>query len=518
MTDMDRTALDRSLDGLAHRFAGPGGVAGVVKDGQVIARRAWGYADLTARRPMQATTRLPICSISKQFTCGVLLGSVPDPASLDARVADFLPHFSGTLPTIRQLCDNQSGLRDYWALTILQGAEATQTFAREDALPLIARMKTGHFPPGSAYSYNNGNFRILSELIEAETGRALADLYADQIFTPAGMTTAGLTPDTRHPVDGVTGYEGNDATGFFPADNGIFWIGDAGISASLDDMLAYEAWIDATRDDEHSLYRRLSVSPTFADGTPASYGFGLSHGTIAGARVTGHGGALRGFRAQRFHAADQRLSVVVIFNHEASAYGAAASLLKAALGHPEPQGLRPEGWAGQWLDPENGLLLRMAEDSGGLTLRFATGADRLLVGADGVARGAGVTMTRDGEGMQMERGAENLRVRALPLPELEAADGTDLAGAYHSDELEAGLLIEARDGGVYAGFEGLLGRGPMERLHPVGRDVWVLTTRRSMDAPAPGDWTLQVRRDAAGRVSGLTLGCWLARGIGYRRA
>lgn len=54
MTDIDRNALDRSLDVPAHRFAGPGGVAGVVKDGKMIARRAWGCADLAARRSMDA--------------------------------------------------------------------------------------------------------------------------------------------------------------------------------------------------------------------------------------------------------------------------------------------------------------------------------------------------------------------------------------------------------------------------------------------------------------------------------
>lgn len=384
---LDLDALDRALDALPNLFRGPGGVAGVVKDGQVVASRAWGYADLTRRRPMETGTRLPICSISKQFTCGVLLDTLGDTAAYDARVAEFLPQFEGPLPTLRQLCDNQSGLRDYWALTVLQGAEATQTFRREDALPLIARMKTGHFPPGTAYSYCNCNFRIVSEILESETGRALPDLYAERIFGPAGMRTAELTSDTRHPADEVVGYEGSDAVGFFPADNGIFWIGDAGISASLQDMLAYESWIDATRDDENSIYRRISVPPAYVCGTPASYGFGLSHETVAGLKVTGHGGALRGFRAQRFHAADERLSVVVIFNHEASAHAAASSLLAAALGHEAPKGAGPEGWAGQWLDPESGLLLRVGEDAEGLTLRFATGPDRLTVGEDGVPRG-----------------------------------------------------------------------------------------------------------------------------------
>ena len=77
--------------------------------------------------------------------------------------------------------------------------------------------------------------------------------------------------------------------------------------------------------------------------------------------------------------------------------------------------------------------------------------------------------------------------------------------------------IEARGGAVRARFEGMLGTGRPERVAPAGRDVWLVATRRSMDAPAPGDWTLIVRRDGAGRVTGLTLGSWLARGVEYRR-
>jgi D-aminopeptidase len=42
-------------------------------------------------------------------------------------------------------------------------------------------------------------------------------------------------------------------------------------------------------------------------------------------------------------------------------------------------------------------------------------------------------------------------------------------------------------------------------------------TRRAMDAPAPGDWTLQVQRALGGKVSGVMLGCWLARRIEYQK-
>ncbi len=517
MTTIDMTGLTAALDALPKRFPGPGGVAGVMQDGKVIAARAWGYANSDTAQPMTTGTRLPICSISKQFTCQVLLATLGDPTRLDGKVRAFLPAFTGALPTAKQLCDNQSGLRDYWALTVLQGAFAEQPFRREDALPLIARMKTGHFPPGSQYSYCNCNFRILSEMIEAETGQPLETLYKSHVWGPAGMKTAVLTADTRHPVDGVVGYEGSDATGFFPADNAIYWVGDAGISASLSDMLAYEGWIDATRDDENSLYRRASVPPVFADGTPAAYGYGLAQEEIAGLACTGHGGALRGFRAHRKHARAARLSVVVMFNHEADAHGAVLHLIEAAMGRkPAVEAPVPEGWDGQWMGPD-GLLTRLGSGRTHADLHHAGGADRLVLAADGSLGCPGVVLARGPQGVTMTRAEDNTHAMLEPLPVLDGADGAAIAGHYQSAELDAGMEIVARGGGVYARFTGMLGAGRMERMAPAGKDVWTVATRRSMDAPAPGDWTAVIARDAQGAVKGLSLGCWLARGVVYRK-
>lgn len=505
---MDMMALERALDALPQRFKGPAGVAGVVHEGRVIARRAWGFADLATRQAMTAQTLLPICSITKQFTCALLLDQIGEPSVLDAKVRAFLPDFTDPLPTVKQLCDNQSGLRDYWALTVLHGAAPEGHFGREDAAPLIARMKTGHFPAGTAYSYCNNNFRIVSDMIEAATGRDLGALYAARVFAPAGMTTARLLPDTRVNADGVVGYEGNDEMGFLPALNGIHWRGDAGISASLDDMLAWECFIDATRDDAGGLYRRLTAPATYADGAPASYGYGLRHDVVAGVKTTGHGGALRGFRAHRLHAAAERLSVVVMFNHEAAASAATVALLEAALGyHSADASVTPAGWDGLWLDQANGLLLRTVQDTGGVTLRYAPTAARLTVGADGVARGGGVTLMQGAEGLTMLRASENMVVQACPL----TAGGGPVSGRFWCDELQASMTIEARDGAMFAGFDGMLGQGPMERMYPVAEGVWVITSRRSMDAAAPGDWTVLALPDG-----GLQVGCWLARSLRYR--
>jgi D-aminopeptidase len=518
MTPIDNAALERMLNLLPLRFKGPGGVAGVVKDGQVVARRAWGFADMYRRLPMTAATRLPICSITKQFTCALLLDQFDDPSSLDAKVRDFLPHYRDPLPTVEQLCHNQSGLRDYWALTVLHGAEPEAEFARADALPLMARSKTGHFPAGAIYSYSNANYRILGELIERGSGRAFADLLTERIFTPAGMKTAVLAPDTRYPVDDVVGYEGNDEVGFLPAQNGVYWFGDSGISASLDDLLAWETYVDATRDDPKSLYKRISVPITYGDGSPAGYGYGLRRDNVAGVNVTGHGGGLRGFSSFRLHAADERLSVVVMFNHDTRTFSAAAALIDAALGRDTRiETIRPEGWDGLWLDEEQGLVVRTVQDASDVKLYYAPSPARLAVLTDGIARSQALSLHKQDGSLVMHRDSENLHVIARPITPLEWADGTGIAGRYWSEELEAYLEIEARDGATYAVFEGTLGTGPMERMYASAEDIWIITTRRSIDAAPPGDWTVRVNRDTTATITSLTVGCWLARKITYQR-
>lgn len=520
MTEIDLPALEEALEALPRRFSGPGGAAGVVKDGEIIAARAWGFADLDAHRPFTAATRFPICSISKQFTCGALLGAMGEPEALDSRLAAHLPNFRDPLPKIRDLCNNQSGLRDYWALTVLLGAKAEQSFRREDAARVFAKMETGHFAPGAHYSYSNGNFRLIADLLEQEAGETLEALCARHIWGPAGMKTASWDSESRHKPEGLVGYEGDEANGYLPAENGIWWIGDAGMAASLEDMLAYERWIDRTRDDPQGLYRRLSEPQSFRDGSEAHYGFGLAYSKIGGLRCTGHGGALRGFRSNRLHCAEARLSAVVFFNHGAEAHLATAALMRAALGvRDEPPAPLSEGWEGQWLCAGTDLVAQAKRHGEAVLMRFGKNyAEPLFGKSEDEIAGPQAVLTRKGGEILQRRPTENFAAPLKPLaPAPDSVDGAEIAGRYRSEELDAEMTVESRDGGFYAWFEGLLGRGKPEILRPAGPDVWTLVTRRSMDASPPGDWTLILRRDAAGRVEGARLGCWLARRTDWRK-
>lgn len=512
--------LDGVLSDLPRRYPGPGGAVAVLCDGEVIERHAWGFADAERRIPFTPGTLFRVCSITKQFVCALLLDLHRDPSELDAEIAARLPALDGAAPGALHLAHNQSGLRDYWALAMLLGSAVEGSFGEEDARNVIDGARSLQFAPGTRYSYSNGNFRLLGNVVAARAGRSLAELLRERIFAPAGMETALLAADTRALPDGTQGYEGTQATGFRPAVNRILWTGDAGMAASLDDMIAWERFIDAMRDDPDSLYRRLSAPVRFADGAPARYGFGLGRSIERGVAVTGHGGALRGWRSHRLHAASERLSVVVMFNHLSDARAAALDVMAAVLGgagaRPGPSQAAPD-WLGAYLDPETELAVRIGEAGPGrVDLRFVRAPETLELRADGSALGGdGTRLRSSGGALWMDRPGDNL---STPLVRLEAGPGAGgLDGRYRCAELDAELTVTDAGGLLYGAFSGRLGPGRMELLDRIGPDVLALPCPRALDQAPPGDWTLLFRRDGAGRVTGVTVGCWLARGLRYER-
>jgi len=519
MTASQSARLDRVIQSIPRLHAGPGGALAVLKDGQALVRHAWGFANAEQRIAFTPRTLFRMCSITKQFTCGVALQAFGDLSALDGDVRARLPRLEGPAPGAAHLAHNQSGLRDYWAVAMLLGSPAEAPFGDEEARRIIAATRGLQFTPGTRFSYVNQNFRMLSDIVADRTGTSFADLLRRRIFEPVGMETAFLAADTRAMPDGAEGYEGGPAAGFRAAENAILWTGDAGLGASLDDMIAWERHIDATRDDPGALYSRLSAPVAFADGNPATYGFGLGRSKAFGRDVTGHGGALRGWRSHRLHCPSERVSVIVLFNHLANAGAAATDLLGAMLGEDRPpadEAAPTPEWLGAYLEPETGLAARIdAEAAGQVRLRHGHWAEVLDLRPDGSAGGEDTTrLTPSDGGLVMARASENLTTTLQPL---SGPAATDVAGEYRCDELEAELTVIDTGGVLYGAFAGFLGRGRMELLEPVAGDVWALPCPRALDHTPPGDWTLAFRRDAAGAVTGATVGCWLARGLAYQR-
>ena len=203
------------LESIPAQYRGPGGAVAIVKDGELAAQHVWGFADLVQRIPFEPSTIMPICSISKQMVCYCLVALERDPAatSIDAEPAinDLLPNLSleDKRAAIQDMKNMTSGIRDYWALTTLCGAQIEGRFTMTEHAPEMRKlMKSFHFKPGSEFSYSNTNWHVLGLLAENQAGRSLAEVLKERLFKPAGMTTAQLGADTSTLPGPCRGYEG----------------------------------------------------------------------------------------------------------------------------------------------------------------------------------------------------------------------------------------------------------------------------------------------------------------------
>ncbi|KAJ5780298.1 Beta-lactamase family protein [Penicillium paradoxum] len=529
--------VEELLNNIALRYRGPGGAIAVVKDGEVIGQRVWGFADLEQRIPLTAQTQMPICSITKQFVCALLLDLERNPPPVLAAKGDVRKQFSDHLTeilspeltandelTIERLCDMQSGLRDYWAMTTLWGSKPDDEFLMaRDCGSVIARTKSFHFQPGTEFSYCNFNFYIVARVIERATGESLEKLLEERILRPAGMSTAFLCPDTANHPPPCVGYEGDEQRGLFAAKNRIEWSGDAGLVASLTDMIAYEKYLDRCYADPQSWYHTAIATPYFKDGTIAKYRYGLGHTQIDGVHTMGHGGALRGYRLHRRHAPRERLSVVVMFNSDSDASGPNTEIFRDLLKAPKPSTVAfpplPD-WFGVFLDQDTQLAIVVTKSprDGEIAISYAGSPETVKLTAPNHGKSNSMEATINGNSLSIHRLGDNRILSAQRIvPKESILKTTSFQGFYHCAETESTFHCTGDAGMLYGAFDGYLGQGNATPMRYLGDDVWFLTCPRGLDAPAPGDWTVVFHRNESNVVDGFTIGCWLARRVDFMR-
>jgi CubicO group peptidase (beta-lactamase class C family) len=529
--------VEEVLDKVALRYRGPGGAIAVVKDGELIGQRVWGFADLDQRIPFTAETQMPICSITKQFVCALLIDLERNPPPALAIKGDVREQLSGHLKellspeltsdselTIDRLCDMQSGLRDYWAMTTLLGSKPDNEFLMaRDCGPLLARTKSFQFQPGTEYSYCNLNFHLLARVIERATGESLDKLLEERVLRPAGMSTAFLCPNTAHHPPPCVGYEGDEQHGFYAAINRMEWSGDAGLVVSLTDMIAYERYLDRCYADPQSWYHTAITTPKFKDGNNARYRYGLSHTEIDGVDTMGHGGALRGYRLHRRHAPRERLSVVVMSNSDSGALSPNLEIFQELLQRTKAQAIpmQPaEGWYGAFLDQDTQLSVVVTKGprDGEVAISYDGGPEPIKLSTPSQGRSDSMLATIDGDSLSIHRVGDNRILSARRIvPNESIAKSTFFQGVYHCAEIDSVFHCTGQAGMLYGAFDGYLGRGNAAPMKYLGEDVWALTCPRGLDAPAPGDWTLVFHRDENDSIHGLTVGCWLARRVDFVR-
>jgi CubicO group peptidase (beta-lactamase class C family) len=319
----------RAIDSLLAAYSGttkPGASVVVIRDDEVVARRAYGMADLERHVPAAPETDYRLASVSKQFTAMCILLLAQDgKLQLDQPVRRILPRLprAAAAVTIRHLLNHTSGLIDYEDLI---PATRTAQLDDNDVLALLAAKDSLYFPAGSAYRYSNSGYVLLGIIVARVSGMSFPAFVHARIFAPLGMTAS------------VAHIEGSDtiphrAYGYSPRGGG--WeqtdqsvtsatLGDGGIYTNVDDLVHWDRALSDTTLVSADLMAHATTPPVLPRGAPTEYGFGWFIDNYRGETRWRHTGETSGFRnaIQRFPA--RHLTVIVLTNRSSGEPGAIA--------------------------------------------------------------------------------------------------------------------------------------------------------------------------------------------------
>jgi CubicO group peptidase (beta-lactamase class C family) len=182
----------------------------VADGGRIVYQGARGEADSDWGIANSPATKFRLASVTKQFTAMVVLQLVRDGMlELDAPMTRYLadyPAESGDRVTIRHLLNHTSGIPSY---TDRPGYFEQASKMRYGVSEFVAEYCSEplEFEPGSRYSYNNSGYFLLGAIVERVTGRTYAQVLAERIFEPLGMTDSGVDDQYRVIPGRATGYD-----------------------------------------------------------------------------------------------------------------------------------------------------------------------------------------------------------------------------------------------------------------------------------------------------------------------
>src|SRR5690349_10538834 len=169
-----------------------GAVVSVVKDGQTLFQKEYGYADFEAKKPVIADqTLFRPGSISKLFTATAVMQLVEQgKLDLDRNVNEYLDFtIPKTFPepvTLRRLLTHTAGFEE----TLKNLFVASEVDMKPLGTYLVNQMPARIFSPGKIPSYSNYGFTLAGYIVEKVSGEKFERYIENHILKPLKMNNS----------------------------------------------------------------------------------------------------------------------------------------------------------------------------------------------------------------------------------------------------------------------------------------------------------------------------------------
>src|SRR6187431_2042677 len=197
----------------------PGAVVTVVKDGQLLTARGFGYADREKRAPVDPDrTLFRPGSVSKLITWTAVMQQVEQgKLDLDKDINTYLdfkiPDYDGKPITLRQVMTHTAGFEE--AIKGLIFSDPAHLLPLGDYLKRWTPQRV--FAPGTTPAYSNWATSLAGYAVERVSGETFDDYCDKHIFAPLGMTNSTMRQPLPAAMTGqmASGYKPGQEAGKF---------------------------------------------------------------------------------------------------------------------------------------------------------------------------------------------------------------------------------------------------------------------------------------------------------------
>ncbi len=295
----------------------PGVAVGVIRDGNVVLRKAYGKANLEYAIDITPGSMFQIASLAKQFTAlSVLLLADEGLINLDDDISEYVaevPDF-GEKITLGQLLYHTSGLRDQWGLLALAGWRSEDVITQRHILRLVSWQKELNFSPGTQFLYSNTGYTLLAEMVARVSGVGFADFARKRIFEPLGMNHTFFAQTHEQLIQNRTdSYYQHEGT-YKNAQINYAHAGATSLYTTLDDLLRWVMNFSDPVVGSERIFQQMRTRGVLNNGDTICFGMGQRIGTYRGLRVISHSGADAGYRAFLGRFPRQQAAVLILSN------------------------------------------------------------------------------------------------------------------------------------------------------------------------------------------------------------
>jgi len=308
--------IDEYVDSEMQKQHIPGLALLVIKDGQIVKAKGYGYANVELKVPVTAETIFQSGSMGKQFTASAVMLLVQEgKLQLNDKVSKYLDGTPESWKdiTIRHLLTHTSGIKNYSQKDLNFRLDYT-----EDELLKKAETFPLDFPPGTRWRYSNTGYQVLGILIGKISGSFYGDFLRERIFKPLAMNStriiseADIVPNRAAGYDLIKGELKNQQY----VSPSLNTTADGSLYFNILDLARWDAALYTEKVLSRASLDQMWTVAALNDGTPnpGKYGFGWAITAAQGHKIIEHGGAWQGFRSNISRYVDDRMTIVVLAN------------------------------------------------------------------------------------------------------------------------------------------------------------------------------------------------------------